>query len=105
MIKIGKVLEKDNLKVDDIPKFLKNKGYEFIASSRNEHTVHLDLIKNLNKAGIKIYAYGFHSPYPNEKFLICNQRELYYGAYVDRWDSYMDLDCSKENFESPTQDN
>lgn len=94
-----------NLKVDDIPKFLKNKGYEFIASSRNEHTVHLDLIKNLNKAGIKIYAYGFHSPYPNEKFLICNQRELYYGAYVDRWDSYMDLDCSKENFESPTQDN
>ena len=68
-----------------------------VSVSRNFSLVEQTLIKQLKDAGIKIYA--FHV---NEKqgvgtsYMICNERQHFYGMYADQWHKNWQPRCDHE---------
>lgn len=76
--------------------FLIKLGITDIASSRRIINTQIELINKIVDAGINIYAFHInHDKGIDEAYVVCNERQYFYGMYADKWDFNTYLDCSK----------
>ena len=86
-----KILEK--IKGDKIS-YLKKLGVTDIASSRRIIDAQKDLIIKIVDSGINIFAFHVnHNRGKDEIYVVCNEREYFYGIYADKWNFSAVLEC------------
>jgi glycerophosphoryl diester phosphodiesterase len=75
--------------------FLKKLGITDIAISRRVINDNSALINSIVKSGINLFAFylNFDSG-KNEKYVICNESQYFYGIYADKWDFDVAINCS-----------
>lgn len=86
----------DTIKGDKIA-YLKELGITDIASSRRIINSQKAFVKSIVDSGIHIYA--FHVNFDkgkDEKYVVCEERNYFYGMYADNWDFNAVLDCNKK---------
>ncbi|WP_223787390.1 sulfatase-like hydrolase/transferase [Marinicella meishanensis] len=74
---------------------LQARGIQFVASSRTWVHNEPRLLRQLNDAGIQVFAYhiGFE-PGKDETHLVCHERNQFYGLYADQWDFKQLPECT-----------
>ena len=76
--------------------FLKNLGISDIAASRRILDTQKELVVDLAKSGINVFAFHLHfDKGKDETYVVCNEHEYFYGMYADTWDFNTEPDCSK----------
>ncbi len=90
--------------VGNIVEYLRANGIKYIAASRHSLVYNKEFLKELKKAGIKVYAFHIHKPF-DEKYMLCNEMNYFYGIYADNWDftksNILDMSCDRvQNSES-----
>ena len=76
--------------------YLKKLGITDIASSRRIINRQKDLLSNIVDSGINIYAFHVHfDKGKDEKYVVCEEQDYFYGMYADKWDFNTTLDCLK----------
>ena len=76
--------------------YLKKLGITNIASSRRIINGQKELLSNIVTSGINIYAFHLHfDKGADEKYIVCEERNYFYGMYADMWNFNTLLDCSK----------
>lgn len=76
--------------------YLKKLGITDVARTRRDSDSQNGLVKKMADSGINVFA--FHINYDegiDEVYVVCNERDYFYGMYADKWDFNADLDCSK----------
>lgn len=89
----GSILEK--IKGDKIS-YLKKIGVTDIAASRRIVDSQKSLLKEIVASGINVFA--FHVNFDkgkDEKYVVCAERDYFYGMYADKWDFNSTIDCAK----------
>ena len=72
-----------------------NKKLRYFAGPR---TMNKEILSQLVDAGMKVYAYQLNfNPSANEKWVICNERNLFYGIYADDFQFFKMNECTKSN--------
>lgn len=75
---------------------LKKLGVTDVVTSRREVNRQPETLKSIADAGINIYAFNLHfDKGKGEAYVVCNERNYFYGMYADTWDFNATLDCSK----------
>jgi glycerophosphoryl diester phosphodiesterase len=76
--------------------YLKNLGITDISSSMKIINYDKDFVKDIVNAGIHIYAFHLHvDEEKDEKYIICKERNYFYGMYADKFDFKDIIDCRK----------
>jgi hypothetical protein len=71
-------------------------GITTLAANRKIIETKNKLVESIVKAGIKIYAFGLNfDKGKDEKYVICNERQYFYGIYADKWDFNAALNCNE----------
>jgi hypothetical protein len=77
--------------------YLKKLGITDIVVSRRIINTQKTLLEKMADSGINIFA--FHINFDNgknERYVVCNEREYFYGIYADEWDFNASLDCTEQ---------
>lgn len=70
---------------------VKSGNIQYVAASRNINRVDL---RQILDAGLKIYAFNINDDkIKNEEWVICNERNLYYGVYLDNQNLLSNINC------------
>ncbi len=76
--------------------FLKKLGIKDVAISRRSVNNQKQLLHKMVKSGIHIYAFLInYDEGIDEKYVVCNERNYFYGMYADKWDFNTSLNCSQ----------
>ena len=77
-------------------KKLKAMGVTTVAASRRVIYKQKRLLNSLKRAGIKVYAFELNpGKSSNEVYVVCNERDYFYGIYADKWNFESELDCKR----------
>lgn len=78
----------------DKVKYLKGLGIKHVAMSQNLLITEEQLIIDIQKAGIKIYAFHINAKKKKgEKYITCNKRKYFHGIYANTWDFDLIPNC------------
>lgn len=78
----------------DKVEFLKDSGITEIAMSRKMLMQNRILIQQINKSGIRIYAFNINARKgKGVKYVICQERKYFYGIYANVWYQNYPIDC------------
>ena len=75
---------------------LSDLNISFVAADNNIIKENKDLLKMMMINNIKVYSYGTYknkSEIKDEKYVICNESEYFYGVYADNWD--FSINCNR----------
>ena len=77
--------------------YLRKLGVKNIALSREMINSHRWLLKQLALSGIHMYAFYINNVDKNkdEKYVVCEENDIFYGIYADKWNFYEDLHCKQ----------
>jgi phosphoglycerol transferase len=79
---------------DALKKLDKLKIKDIAISRRMIHT-HKNLLKKITEKGIHMYAFHVnHDKGKDEKYVLCEESEYFFGMYADKWNFDIDLDCN-----------
>jgi lipoteichoic acid synthase len=74
--------------------FLKRLGIKDIAIDRPSMKHQKHVIAMITHSGINTYAFNIHQEGDvDEKYIMCNEFEYFYGVYADQWDFSQSLVC------------
>ncbi|VAW44166.1 hypothetical protein MNBD_GAMMA02-1854 [hydrothermal vent metagenome] len=76
--------------------YLQSLGIKYLATSRRWADSNPNLLRQLNLADIKIFAFhiGFDEG-KDEQYVACHERSYFYGLYADQWNFKAPKDCQK----------
>jgi hypothetical protein len=75
--------------------YLKRLGIKDVAVDRPGAKTQKHVIAMLTHSGINTYAFNIHMEKGvDEKYVICNESEYFYGIYADNWDFSLPLVCN-----------
>jgi glycerophosphoryl diester phosphodiesterase len=76
--------------------YMKKLGIKDIAASRRMINSQKAYLKKIVNNGINIYAFHLHfDKGMDEKHVICNERNYFYGMYADNWNFNTQLNCKE----------
>jgi hypothetical protein len=82
---------------DDPVSYLKELGVTDIALSRHMLRKQEPLLRTLSRAGFHLYAFNInYDPGIDEKYVVCHERQYFYGIYADHWDFNTPLECAEK---------
>lgn len=80
----------------DRVEYFTSQGLKYLAVSRNHLQRDLEFFQTLKEKGVKVYAFHVNQKKSiDEKYMLCNEMQYFYGIYADNWNFSGEDLCQK----------